>query len=109
MTENVAGTETAEAPRSTRRPPSTQCPFAPPPGLLDLHDSGKPVVRARTWDGSTPWVVTRHAALGEILADPRVSANIGGPGYPHTTEAMKAHAAEMQPPTAPNTPGGAGC
>ncbi|MFF2132548.1 cytochrome P450 [Streptomyces olivochromogenes] len=27
------------------------------------------VVRARTWDGSTPWVVTRHAALREILAD----------------------------------------
>ncbi|WP_249938308.1 hypothetical protein [Streptomyces mirabilis] len=35
--------------------------------------------------------------LREILADPRVSADIGGPGYPHTTEAMKAHATEMEP------------
>ncbi|KPI09634.1 Linalool 8-monooxygenase [Actinobacteria bacterium OK006] len=97
MTENVADTETAEATPEYPSPRSAQCPFAPPPGLLDLHDSGKSVVRARTWDGSTPWIVTRHAALREILADPRVSADIGGPGYPHTTEAMKAHAAEMQP------------
>jgi len=97
VTESVAGTDTAEEIPEYPSPRSAQCPFAPPPGLLKLHDSGKAVVRARTWDGSTPWVATSHAAQRRLLTDPRLSANIGAPGYPHTTEAMKAHAAEMQP------------
>src|SRR5262249_35765663 len=46
---------------------------------------------------TTPWLVTGHAAQRKILTDSRVSADIGRPGYPHTTEAMKAHASEMQP------------
>ncbi|MEU1185832.1 cytochrome P450 [Streptomyces sp. NPDC005820] len=78
-------------------PRAASCPFAPPPGLLDLQKSGKSVVRVQTWDGSTPWVATTHAAQRALLADPRLSANIGAAGYPHTTAAMKAHAAEMQP------------
>lgn len=97
MTEKVAGNGTSEDIPQYPSPRSGMCPFAPPPGLLELHDQGKAVVRARTWDGSTPWVVTTHAAQRQVLSDPRVSANIGAPGYPHTTEAMKAHAAEMQP------------
>ncbi|MCX4815247.1 cytochrome P450 [Streptomyces sp. NBC_01239] len=98
MTETAPGTVPADddlpeypAPRSGA------CPFAPPPGLLALHDSDKTVRRVRTWDGSTPWLVLGHAAQRAVLADPRLSANIGAPGYPHTTAAMKAHAAEMQP------------
>ena len=78
-------------------PRASQCPFAPPPELLKLHEADKPVLRARTWDGTTPWLVTSHAAQRQILTDPRVSANIGTPGYPHTTEAMKAHAAHYTP------------
>ncbi|WP_416967980.1 cytochrome P450 [Streptomyces sp. 4F14] len=78
-------------------PRSAECPFAPPPGLLKLHDSGREVQRVRTWDGTTPWLVTSHAAQRQLLTDPRLSADIGAPGYPHTTEAMKAHAAEMRP------------
>jgi cytochrome P450 len=97
MTESVVGTGTAEELPEYPSPRSDQCPFAPPPGLLRLHDTGKAVVRARTWDRSTPWVVTSHSALRQVLADPRVSANIGAPGYPHTTEAMKAHAGDMEP------------
>ncbi|MFJ6572207.1 cytochrome P450 [Streptomyces sp. NPDC091292] len=97
MTERVAGTDPAASIPEYPSPRSAKCPFAPPPGLLELHDTGKAVVRARTWDGSTPWVVMTHAAQRQILADPRVSADIGARGYPHTTEAMKAHAAEIQP------------
>ncbi|NNN29261.1 cytochrome P450 [Streptomyces sp. S3(2020)] len=95
MTENVSATagELPEFPS----PRSGRCPFAPPPDLLALHDTGKPLRRARTWDGTTPWLVTSHEAQRRLLTDPRLSANIGAPGYPHTTEAMKAHAAQMQP------------
>ncbi|MGW0584689.1 cytochrome P450 [Streptomyces sp. NPDC002920] len=97
MTDSVAGMDTAEELPEFPSPRSSQCPFAPPPGLLELHDTGKAAVRARTWDGTTPWVVTDHAVQRQLLTDPRLSANIGAPGYPHTTEAMKAHAAEIQP------------
>ena len=97
MTESVAGTDVSEELPEYPSPRSGECPFAPPPGLLKLHDTGKALVRARTWDGTTPWVVTTHAAQRQLLTDPRLSANIGAPGYPHTTEAMKAHAAHIQP------------
>ncbi|MEU6357373.1 cytochrome P450 [Streptomyces sp. NPDC047072] len=96
-TSDVAGTDTTEDIPQYPSPRSAQCPFAPPPDLLGLHATDKAVTRVRTWDDSTPWLVTKHAALREVLSDPRMSANIGGEGYPHTTAAMKAHAAEMEP------------
>ena len=97
MTENMSGTDVAGELPEFPTPRSSQCPFAPPPGLLELLESGKSVQRARTWDGTTPWLVTTHAAQRQLMTDPRLSANIGAPGYPHTTEAMKAHAAHTQP------------
>jgi cytochrome P450 len=67
------------------------CPFNPPPGLLALQD--QPVAKARIWDGSTPWLITRHAEQRAILSDPRVSADDKRPGYPHLNRA----AAESAP------------
>lgn len=97
MTESVTGTgRTDQLPRYPA-PRSKDDPFAPPPGLLALRDSGGPVVRVRTWDGSTPWVVTTHDAQRRILCDPRVSADVGAPGYPQTTASMKATASGMAP------------
>ncbi|MFG1923314.1 cytochrome P450 [Cryptosporangium sp. NPDC048952] len=83
--------ETAELPEFPM-PRSGRCPFAPPPELLKLHDSEKPLRRVRIWDGTTPWLVTGHAAERELLADSRVSANLALDGYPHSTQATKAHA-----------------
>lgn len=97
MTENATGIESAQALPEFPTPRSAQCPFAPPPDLLKLHDADKPVVRVRTWDGTTPWLVTGHAAQRKIMTDPRLSANIGAAGYPHTTKSMKAHADSMLP------------
>ena len=97
MTESVAATGQAGELPEFPMPRSGTCPFAPPPGLRELHDADKPIHRVRTWDGTTPWLVTGHDALRRLMTDPRLSAGIGKPGYPHTTEAMKAHAAEMQP------------
>jgi cytochrome P450 len=72
------------------------CPFAPPPELREMASGDVAVQRIRTWDDTTPWLVTSHATQRAIMSDPRLSANIGTPGYPHTTEAMKEHAAEVR-------------
>jgi cytochrome P450 len=76
----------------TPRDPSK--PFDPPPDLLALLGKGKDIQRAVTWDGSTPWLVTGHAIQRALMTDPRLSANIGAPGYPHTTPSMKEHASQ---------------
>jgi cytochrome P450 len=67
---------------------SSECPYAPPAELLALHDQKKPVARGRIWDGSTPWLITGHAAQRQILADPRVSVDEKQPGFPHPTQAQ---------------------
>jgi cytochrome P450 len=97
MTEAVTGTGTTGETPEFPAPRSAECPFAPPPGLLELQQTDKPVLRVRAWDGTTPWLVTTHEAQRQVLTDPRLSANIWREGYPHTTEAMKAHASEMKP------------
>ncbi|MGC5255739.1 cytochrome P450 [Gordonia sp. DT218] len=102
MTETTA--TTAEHLPEYPTPRAGGCPFAPPPELLRLHESEKTIVRVKTWDGTTPWVVTNHAAQRQILTDPRISAEIGRDGYPHTTDSMKAHSKEM-PPSINNTDG----
>jgi cytochrome P450 len=62
------------------------CPFDPPPALRTLA----PVCRIRLWDGSTPWLITRHADTRAILTDPRVSADARRAGYPHTSAGARA-------------------
>jgi cytochrome P450 len=62
------------------------CPVDPPPDLRALA----PVSRVRLWDGSTPWLITRHADVRAILADPRVSADARRAGYPHVSAGGRA-------------------
>ncbi|MFI1050126.1 cytochrome P450 [Streptomyces griseoruber] len=81
----------------------TTCPFAPPPGLRALNDHA-PVTRARIWDGSTPWLVTGHAAQRAILSDPRVSSNDKLAGFPYPNKAM-AETAHHHPLTIFNADG----
>ncbi|MER7693938.1 cytochrome P450 [Streptomyces sp. NPDC097610] len=68
-----------------------KCPFAPPPGLRALNEKA-PVSRGRIWDGSTPWLVTGHAAQRAILSDPRVSSDDKRPGFPYPNKAMAENA-----------------
>ncbi|MDT8915259.1 cytochrome P450 [Amycolatopsis sp. PS_44_ISF1] len=56
-------------------------PFDPPPAARAQQDEAA-LTRVRLWDGSTPWLVTRYAEQRALLSDPRVSADIGRPGYP---------------------------
>jgi cytochrome P450 len=62
------------------------CPFDPPPALRTLA----PVSRVRLWDGSTPWLIARHADTRAILADPRVSADVRRTGFPHSSAGAQA-------------------
>ncbi|GAA1647840.1 cytochrome P450 [Actinoplanes couchii] len=62
------------------------CPFAPAAAIRDAE----PVSKVRIWDGSTPWLVTRHADQRDLLNDPRLSIDEKKPGYPHMTKARAA-------------------
>ncbi|MEU6478092.1 cytochrome P450 [Streptomyces sp. NPDC047017] len=86
MTETLADTQ-AELPEHPM-PRAAGCPFDPPPSLRDLQ-SGRPVSRVRIWDGSSPWLVTRHDDLRALLGDQRISADPSLPGYPHRTPGTK--------------------
>ncbi|MFK4100328.1 cytochrome P450 [Streptomyces sp. NPDC019531] len=70
-------------------PRAEGCPFDPPPELRALT-AEKPLARVRIWDGSTPWIVTGHAAQRALLGDPRVSVDERLPGFPHWHEGMAA-------------------
>jgi cytochrome P450 len=65
---------------------ASRCPFDPPPALRTLA----PVSRVRLWDGSTPWLITRHADTRAIFADSRVSADGRRAGYPHLSAGARA-------------------
>jgi cytochrome P450 len=62
-------------------PMARQCPFDPPQELADIQ-AEEPVRRVSLWDGSHPWLVTRHADVRAVLADQRFSADTLKPGYP---------------------------
>ncbi|WKE73004.1 cytochrome P450 [Streptomyces sp. WP-1] len=86
MTETVVDTPTGlpEHPM----PRATGCPFDPPPALKDLQNE-RPVSRVRIWDGSSPWMITRHEDVRALLGDPRISADPRRPGYPHRSAATQ--------------------
>jgi cytochrome P450 len=64
------------------------CPLDPAPALGDLRAKA-PLARVRLWDGSTAWLVTRHAEQRALLADPRVSADPYRPGYPFQSQGLR--------------------
>ncbi|MEU4526386.1 cytochrome P450 [Amycolatopsis sp. NPDC024027] len=76
-------------------PRAAGCPLDPPPELTSLQAEA-PLVRVRLWDGTTPWLVTRHADQQAVLADDRVSADTLHPGYPHVSESLRDRAADLR-------------
>jgi cytochrome P450 len=61
------------------------CPFDPAPAMRARQQEG-PLSRVKLWDGSTPWVVTGHAAHRALLSDHRISVDHSRPGMPRTTQ-----------------------
>ncbi len=74
---------------------AANCPLAPPPELTRRAEFD-PVSRVRLWDGSTPWLVTRHEDVRAVLADPRVSVDATLPSFPHTNAVSKARDTRMK-------------
>ncbi|MFD7919926.1 cytochrome P450 [Streptomyces sp. NPDC059740] len=71
-------------------PRAAGCPFDPPPALQALQ-ADAPVSRVRIWDGSTPWLITRHDHVRALLGDPRISSDATQPGFPHRSAGGKAN------------------
>jgi len=63
------------------------CPFDPAPELMRKQRE-EPVSRARLWDGSIAWLVTRYDDARAALSDPRLSADSSRPGYPQVSMAI---------------------
>lgn len=76
-------------------PRAAGCPLDPAPGLAALQAQA-PLVRVRLWDGSTPWLVTRHAEHCALLADRRVSADWTRAGYPFFNQYSRDHHKEAR-------------
>jgi cytochrome P450 len=66
----------------------------PPSGFAALQAEA-PLARVQLWDGSTPWLVTRHSEQRTLLTDRRVSGDITRPGYPHSTQAVRKRAGRV--------------
>ncbi|MEU7860451.1 cytochrome P450 [Nonomuraea sp. NPDC049141] len=77
------------------------CPFHPPATVRQLTAEA-PVSKVRIWDGSLPWLVTRHADQRTLLTDPRISIDENLPGFPHMTRG-RAEVAKVTPPLITNT------
>ncbi|MEV7542521.1 cytochrome P450 [Streptomyces sp. NPDC089915] len=76
-------------------PRASGCPLDPAPELAALQERA-PLVRVRLWDGSTPWLVTRHAEQCALLSDRRVSADWTQPGYPFDSPFLRDHHEEAR-------------
>ncbi|GAA4823231.1 cytochrome P450 [Actinomycetospora corticicola] len=86
MDTGAAGTTGAGDPHY---PMVRQCPFDPPQELATIQ-AQEPIRRVTLWDGSHPWLVTRHADVRAVLADQRFSADNLTPGYPATSPSITA-------------------
>jgi cytochrome P450 len=73
------------------------CPFDPPPDLREIR-AQRPITRVTIWDGSTPWLVTRHADVRAVLADRRFSSDIRTPGFPLISPSRAGRADRPTPP-----------
>ncbi len=89
MSDTLTGTSTEAAADIPEYPMerAAACPFAPPPGVLELG-AHKGLSRVRIWDGSTPWLITGYEEARALFSDPRVSVDDRRPGFPHWNEGM---------------------
>ena len=84
----VAGQQ-QRAERPPAFPMPRGCPFDPPAELGHLRATA-PITRVTLWDGSTPWLITRHEHVRAVLADRRFSADIGRAGFPSVSASTAA-------------------
>jgi cytochrome P450 len=68
-------------------PAPRRCPYAPPGFYTETRSSGRPR-RGTIWDGSNPWLVATHRQVKQVLADPRVRADVTDPAFPNVDPAQ---------------------
>ncbi|EHR63575.1 cytochrome P450 [Saccharomonospora cyanea] len=84
-------------------PITRSCPHAPPDEHRRLRQEA-PISRATLPSGDTVWVLTRHADIRAMLADPRFSSDRGNPNSPRLVAgqrldvAFRASLLDMDPP-----------
>ena len=71
---------------------AAECPLAPFPAA-EQPRAEQPISRVRIWNGSMPWLITRHADQRALLTDPRMSDDDLNPGFPYVNQ----HRAEVAP------------
>jgi nitric oxide reductase len=71
-------------------------PLRPPPEYTKLRKEN-PISKAKMWDGSLVWLVTRHKDVHTVLSDPRFSKVRTHPGFPETGPGGKAAARATKP------------
>lgn len=83
----------------------SRCPLEPAPAMRERQKEG-PLTRVRLWDGSTPWLVTSHAAHRAVMGHPAISVEPGrgAPALsPLERAAMKGAAAQSEEQKRDNT------
>ncbi|MDW6057578.1 cytochrome P450 [Streptomyces sp. FXJ1.4098] len=97
MTNTLPDTSTEAIP-DFPMPRAAGCPFSPPPQLRRLQ-AEQPLTRVRLWDGSTPWVATRHDDQRALLSDQRCSVDLTRPGFPYMNPAFRESAKRGSQPS----------
>lgn len=72
----MTDTQSTTRPRPDARTQPTErtCPFSPPEGYRTLREEA-PITPVTFPDGTDGWLVSRHADVRTVLADPRFGAN----------------------------------
>ncbi|ANZ27152.1 MULTISPECIES: cytochrome P450 [Rhodococcus] len=86
---------TADVPLYPMPRDTARCPFDPAGDLAEIQQE-EGLRRVRIWDGSEPWLVTRHTDIRAVMASPLVSADTDNPAYPHSSAAIKARRARAK-------------
>ncbi|MGP4008547.1 cytochrome P450 [Streptomyces sp. 4N124] len=96
MADTLTGAPSDTAPETPDYPMQrdARCPLAPPPAVHPIREA-QPISRVRIWNGTTPWLITRHADQRTLLTDPWVSDDDLDPGFPY----VNAHRADIAPHT----------
>jgi cytochrome P450 len=66
-------------------PMSRTKPFNPPDGYADLREH-EPFARARLWDGTHPYLLTKFDDIRAVLSNPQFSCEPNREGFPHVFE-----------------------
>ncbi|THA72783.1 cytochrome P450 [Streptomyces sp. A0958] len=82
MTETQSETQPGTQSETIAFPQDRTCPYHPPTGYPSESRGRRSVSRVRLFDGRTVWLVTGHAEVRALLADPRLSSDRANPGFP---------------------------